>query len=264
MIAKILPPKTHPKHTDPQAGVSLLLAILILATVMTIALSIGALMTRELRLSSNVEKSVTAYYAADSCLESGLYQARRGTDGGRDWPRTLNFDNDSRCEAIREQIEDLTGELAQDEMYQVSFVDNQADSVTVDLDLPRDLPDIGPAPWLEYRVISWPEGNFAASAISVSQGLCDPDCQRGEEGLTLPLDAATPGRDFIFRFKPLYNNAAYDLSVAGGAQTVGVYTIRSTGTNRETDRALEVQYSDVAPLNGLFDYVVYSHEELQK
>lgn len=54
-------------------GVSLILAILILGSVVAIALAISFLMFQEIKISGNAADSARAFYAADTGVEAALY-----------------------------------------------------------------------------------------------------------------------------------------------------------------------------------------------
>ena len=56
-----------------QEGVSLLFIVLISAVILAIGLGINALLIKEIKMMSNIDYSVTAFYAADSGIEAALY-----------------------------------------------------------------------------------------------------------------------------------------------------------------------------------------------
>jgi len=59
-----------------QKGVSLLLTLLIMAGLLSIAFGISKLTLGEIRLSRDIPKSITAYYAAEAGVERALYEKR--------------------------------------------------------------------------------------------------------------------------------------------------------------------------------------------
>lgn len=66
------------KYYSFQRGIALLLTVTILAIVMLIAVSIAAVIATQLRLSSDINSSVIAIYAADSGIEWVLYNVSQG------------------------------------------------------------------------------------------------------------------------------------------------------------------------------------------
>jgi len=62
------------KHN--QKGISLLLTLLIMAAIISIAISISRLTVGEIKISRESPQSLIAYYAAESGIEWALYQER--------------------------------------------------------------------------------------------------------------------------------------------------------------------------------------------
>lgn len=62
-----------------ESGVSLIFTVFILTGILAISLGIANLMLKEIKMSSNIGYSVTAYYAADTGIEKTLYNARKGS-----------------------------------------------------------------------------------------------------------------------------------------------------------------------------------------
>lgn len=71
---KMIPTKII-KQLDNNQGVSLLYAILVLAGAVILSYAIGVLTLRGLRQSEDIGKGMIAYYAAESGLEEGIYEA---------------------------------------------------------------------------------------------------------------------------------------------------------------------------------------------
>lgn len=66
------------KINKNQSGIALLLTMIILSATMLIATLIAAIVVTQLKLSSDVNNSTIAVYAADSGVEWQLYQIRQG------------------------------------------------------------------------------------------------------------------------------------------------------------------------------------------
>ncbi len=58
-------------------GISLLLTILILGIILAITSVMALVVLQELKISSNVEESTVAFFAADTGIEYGLYLERK-------------------------------------------------------------------------------------------------------------------------------------------------------------------------------------------
>ncbi|MDO8500167.1 MAG: hypothetical protein Q7S66_05975 [bacterium] len=67
----------HSEFGISQRGITLLLVILILSSLLSISLGIFNAIFSELRLSGEIANSFTALYAADEAIERGLYLDRK-------------------------------------------------------------------------------------------------------------------------------------------------------------------------------------------
>jgi len=61
------------KHFSKQKGVSLYIAIMIIAILLAIVLGAGAILLGQLKVIKGMENSITAFYAADTGIEKILY-----------------------------------------------------------------------------------------------------------------------------------------------------------------------------------------------
>ncbi len=65
--------KTQNSKLKTQRGISLLFIVLIISLILAIGLGINALLIQGIRTMSEIGYSVTAFYAADSGIETALY-----------------------------------------------------------------------------------------------------------------------------------------------------------------------------------------------
>ncbi len=80
------------KQSDSQAGVTLLLAILILSSIMAISFSLAAILFTETKSSADLIRSEPAYYGANGVAEDAIFKVKRKTcSGGCTY--TTNFSN---------------------------------------------------------------------------------------------------------------------------------------------------------------------------
>ena len=62
--------------TNPQKGVSLYIAFLIMTILLSIALNMSTILVSEIKTMREMGKSVTAYYAAETGIEKALFDTR--------------------------------------------------------------------------------------------------------------------------------------------------------------------------------------------
>jgi len=81
-------------NNQKQKGVSLLLTLLILSTVLVVACAVTTIMIGELKISREVYSSLRAYAAAEAGMERTLYDERQG-DGASDIGSPPNCSSDT-------------------------------------------------------------------------------------------------------------------------------------------------------------------------
>lgn len=252
-------------------GQVILLALLIMAVVLVVALAIGTLMVRELRMAANIARSAIAYYAAESGLEEELWKAWKNPPidelgYGKSLLNQASWKLTKR-DAPTEEFTDR--DLERDKSEQIYFPVDDPDIPKVKcVKFTSWTPDVTPA-WLEYKVVSWPKNSFQPSEIKTKEGLLDAP-------LNVPINLAEGIADPVnyhhfFRFKPLHNGVTYSLE---GYEDTGCSTkvaigggkleITSTGTYAKVQRSLSITFYPRPPLHGIFDYVLFSDESIIK
>ena len=81
------------QQVDSQAGVTLLLAILVLSSVMAISFSLAAILFTETRSSADLIRTEPAYYGANGVAEDALFKVKRKTCLPGACTYTTNFSN---------------------------------------------------------------------------------------------------------------------------------------------------------------------------
>ncbi len=261
-------------------GQVILVALLIMAVVLVVALAIGTLMLRELRMAGNIDRSITAYFAAESGLEEELWKARKNPPMD-----AIPYGEGLAIEGARW---DLTkSEAPEEEFVEKVLVRDKSEQIYLKYD-PSDPENINrfmfemwssPTAWLEYKVISWPTYDSTGkipldpSEVITKEGLWGTSdvpniCINLNEG-TRPIYYY----DHVFRFKPLYADVSYTLkgysdTSCTPANEVGIkggkLEITSTGTYSATKRSLSIVFYPKPPLHGIFDYVLFSDESIVK
>ena len=265
-------------NINNKKGQVILIALLVMAVILVVALAIGTLMVRELRMAGNIDRSVTAYFAAESGLEEELWKVRKNPPMD-----TIPYGEDLTIEGARWDLtkseapeEEFTNkDLERDKSEQIYFPYSDL-SMVKSVKFTQWTPE-PPATisWLEYRVISWPKAiKFDPSKIETKEGLLDDPDFGG--GVCINLDQDLPtitNYDHIFRFKPLHGGATYSLigysdigCTPGNEENIGggKLELPSTGTYQATKRGLSIVFYPKPPLHGIFDYVLFSDESIVK
>ena len=162
------------KKIHKPSGMSLLLTVIILASILAGIVGIAVLIIRELQLSRNVNHSIYAYYAAESGVERGLYdildQRRLGNNlGGAIGALTDNsglFDQELSTSGNRASWDTIEAEKKPFDM-EVSVL-NQNQSVQFSLFDPDNFsePDVSSPNGVYKAKINW---NYPEEADSESR-----------------------------------------------------------------------------------------------
>jgi len=289
------------KEINNQKGVSAVLTLLITAVVLTISLSISALMVSEIRMVGAYDDSVIAYYAADAGIEEALLSVKN----------TGNIPNDNTSAPIF-HIEKSTshnqpvGSLSQDESVEVDIPSspNQPQTITIkwtdtgkateDSQAGTSICDV------EWTLIAYDPTNISLGAspgcnidkgfFDVGSGYSDstgvkPGCSttyfnHGEKDPSNNIIKIWPLSQYAYklRFKCLYTHSfawipnpwsvSLSYSITGDdtapVSSSGMITIGSTGKSNNVNRKVTVDINNPHKLMGIFDYVLYSEDALYK
>lgn len=90
--------KILPKIQDPEAGITLMLAVLVLAGITAIAFSVAAIVFVEIRASGDLLRTEPALYAVQSATEEAFYGTTRGINN---FPFSTSINNVSLVTTAR-------------------------------------------------------------------------------------------------------------------------------------------------------------------
>jgi len=271
-----------------QSGNVLLLALLVMAGIMTAGLAIGAIVLSEIRQARNIDFSILAYYAAESGVEQALYKFRKEdavincpagecdvngfcAQGGREsciqsdgvlenqaaWARTVS-DKELR----------IYGKIKKDESFQVDLYD----------------PDGGTAAGIESVKIEWTQQCVppATSTIEVSYISWNPatgwsaasEKRFKYSALASPVinNGFASAKSYRVRIKALYcgiSNLVFtawanDNAAVPQVQIPARIVLDSRGKYGALRQAVKMTMPRRSPMSGLYDYVLFSECSLVK
>jgi len=266
----------QPQSTKESAGMVLLLALLILASVLATSLTVGALVLRELRVSIVSDQGQAAYYAAESGLEQGLYLWRlEGKQGSELNANTTvlagNQATWTRSGTVTQNIYQAT--LKKDQTAQLDLFDpndslsgtTQAQSVKISWDNnPSSCPGAG-SEWLELGWSAWQTGSTLN--YDVQQRYFSSSQANG-----LVINFNPTFTNYRLRLRAMYSDIC-DLSVQAFRQPNAVgdiyqlparLTINSVGYQGNTSQSLSVTVPQQPTQAPVFDYALFSECSLFK
>jgi len=262
-------------------GSTLLLAMLVMAGVLTVSVASSRLVINEIVQSSQLDKAMVAFYAAESGAERGLFEARKKDFDPEEFNQTVVLlDNEASYQLIADDSEDvLYASLSADESYQLDLFDPHsldafgADSIK---SLRLDWQGSG---WLEINWSFWTTGGAVQNSRSVVvSGASSPAI----------IQLSPDGSIYLYRVRIIArNSAATDLSITAyndidpgnpdncptledcqvsiparvSIKSLGEYP---NGSDKASRQAILVTMPEKSPLSGLYDYVLYSESEVAK
>lgn len=222
-------------------GYALLLAVLILSTVLAGATALANIVISGIRQTREVSNSIIAYAVAESDVEQALWELRKtGNTVGHGLQDGV----------IREVVDDQP---------KVPYRIAENDFVSL---------PVSPAFSGNIKIFQWEAEPNCASWIEISRVSLDSNNQLSPARFTHSVADTTTGPLIInipqgtieLRIRALYCDIER-LTVNNLASRV---IIRSTAEVAGAKQAIEVAVPREAPASGLFDFVLFSEEDLTK
>lgn len=271
-----------------QSGNVLLLALLVMAGIMTAGLGIGAIILNEIKQARNIDFSTVAYYAAESGVEQALYKLRK-EDAVLNCPIGECGEN-GFCSAgdyeacIRER-----GDLSNQSSWKRTITDREAQvygKINKDNSLQVDLydPEGGTAAGIESVKIEWTPQCVPPpdSIIEVSYISWDPaagwsiSSEQKFKYSTLVSPVINNGfissKSYRLRIKALYCDVSNVVVTAWGSDNASPpqidipakIVLTSMGEYGALRQAVKMTMPRKSPMSGLYDYVLFSECSLVK
>lgn len=253
------------------------MVLLIIGTVTPISLFISRIILNSLMTSRNIDSSAIAYYASESGVEKNLYAIRK-EDYGVEYLKTNSFYNTGSLgnnslwyldldECVGSKSEINISKIKKDNSYQVDLY-NPDDSLTS-----QDIRSIrlewsgDPSAKLEVSWSSWKNGNFIPNTNKRF-------FSNAESPIVMNLSTIENNAANIYRLrlKSLYNDIndinlkAFSLDDGVGEQKniPSIITLKSVGEFSNNKQAVQVEMSRRSPVSGVWDFVIFSQEDIVK
>ncbi|MFA6304448.1 MAG: hypothetical protein WCV73_01270 [Patescibacteria group bacterium] len=262
-----------------QSGSALLLAMLIMSSVVTASVATSRLVLNEVLQSVQLDKAVVAFYAAESGIERGLYQARKQDfDAAVFGQISSTLPNESSYQLVAKDNENvLYASLLADESYQVDLFDPGSLNGLTNSIKSLGISWEGVGSWLEIKWTPWTTSGTLDTPKSVY-------ISQVSSPYYLQLYNSTA---YLYRVRIIARNAAAtNIAITAYSnvdpvancqapnpacqvvlparivlKSLGEYPVGSLSASRQAILATMPQKS---PLSGLYDYVLYSEAEIKK
>lgn len=267
----------QPKHMSDkflnQSGSIMVISVLLMSIMSVVAFGLSTVIIKQVDFSRNFDYALLAYYGAESSMEQTLYDARKRDlvileDGG-----TLT--NDVEWSRIIDPVQE---ELTFQEILENRFV--QVDLFDPDDVLCESVATTGIECLWESMIVTWEGTGSIETTVTrwdtgeiVSFGVDDIE---EEEYLAASspwiLNDLESYNNYRLKIKAVFGDVEnltltlYDQD-NGSGEIVAVpnyLTIRGEGEYRSNKQALSVRVPRKAPLSSLYDYVLFSEEDIVK
>jgi len=241
------------------SGSTLILAIIVLSAILAAAITFGVVSLSDYRQSVWIDQSVVSYYLAEIGVERGAFYFRKHGE-------TLGAGD---C-----GISDCSLEVELEDRGDIGFVAKDQ-SVQIDIYHPTITPDI------QYLYATWSDdGVFPDPTLEVSwagwdaASFGDPIRRTLSDGLGSQVNLYDAGvyNFFRVRIRPIIDDIQYlqitawdGVPFASNQETIpGTAEIKAIGSYGNSRQAVAITTTHLNPLSGLYDYVLFSEEEILK
>ncbi len=236
----------------------MLLAVLIMASVVTASIGLGSLIMSSLRQTRSIDNSTMAYYAAETGSELALFESRRQGILPASFASAVALGNGASWTRIVTSTEKkLYMNIAQDSSVQLDLFDLDNPAVTTGIDR-VEIAWTG-AGTLRYTAIPWtPGASFSWDQNTVTSNKFGSPADIG-------LD---PSKLYSLRLRAVGATLS-DVVITAYAGAVeadmpGRVSINAQGSYGTTQQKMNVSVPRNAPLSGIYDFVIFSECSLVK
>ncbi len=276
------------KNFGTEHGNVLLLALLVMAGIMTAGLGIGAIILNEIKQARNIDFSTVAYFASEAGVEQAIYKLRK-EDAVLNCPAGACGANGFCSAGGGEACISAAGDLSNGSSWERTIIDREPQiygKVEKDNSMQIDLfdPENAVAAGVESVKIEWvPDCVLpAVSMIEVSYVAWDPAAGWSEAGeqkfkysaLASPVinNGFSGAKSYRLRIKALYCDINNVIITSWGADNAAPPQIEiparivlsSAGEYGVARQAIRVTMPRKSPMSGLYDYVLFSECSLVK
>ncbi|MFH0856872.1 MAG: pilus assembly PilX N-terminal domain-containing protein [bacterium] len=269
------------KFTKNKEGAILVMSLLVLSGMLVVAISMGVMVLNQLKQAKNTDYSVIAYYAADSAVEGALYKLRKlefSADYLNMHYSSGTFQNTAEWQNNIASTTSYSALLRENRSLVVNLYDSETDCGLVKCTecIWNDLRGAS-GPDLEVTFYPW---QFTGS-ISVLPERGEQEYYRSVPANRVSLASAEgpwhkynssllANTCYTLRIKPLYDDADITLkaySDEGCTNQIGIasfLTIDALGKYQTSKQRIKTVVIKDAPLNNIFEFVLFSEEPIEK
>ncbi len=245
------PSQAESTDGDMRQGYALLLAVIIVSAVLSGALALAGIVISEIRQTRELSDAVRAQTAAGTDIEQALFLLRKGTDV----PTTHGAIDRGGISVERRVAPELEAaepyRIDQNDFISLPLAPNDSARSNVSIPQWTASADCQDQSWIEIAYVVWDPATGGFSVVRQSHARSE-----SQTGLALLIPAHTQE----VRIRALY----CDISGLTVSNLPARIVIGSTATIGSVKQAVEITVPRVAPVAGLFDFVVFSECSILK
>ena len=267
-------------------GSIILIAVMIMATLLTAALGTGTLVINIVNQSASIDYSISAYYAAESGVEKGLYRLRQNDyiplvktyDIVPDVNDLLTLDDSAKLEAHYDLTaingkDEIIFDLVENQEYSVDLYDpllSTASSVVPTQLMLNGKRHLSNVVTVVITILSFSQGNIHIPDTIVEE--IQPSAVGNDmDQIVINIGAAHTHKIKIKIFGGSLTNLKLTAEDSLGVNTSipGIYVLNSVGSyphegSRRATQVLTVDMPILESAYGLYNYVIFSEGAIDK
>ncbi|MBU0648702.1 hypothetical protein KJ969_01165 [Patescibacteria group bacterium] len=256
-------------YAKDNKGTVLLLALLLMASIVITGVGMGHIIISELQQSILIDNSIIAYYSAESAIESALYQIRALDTPLADLAADGSLENGAAWQLEWSSARpDITVNISQDKTYQLDLFDPDdlswqpgIEALRFAWEGPGNL-EVAYIGWEPKPAIAWPEQDYEVVTPPIAPPSIVYGALNSFMAYRIRLKAVDGDIDDL-------NITAWSTDVAPPPPGTQVdlpthITLEATGAFGKARQALSASVPRFNQLSGIFDFVLFSEEEIAK
>lgn len=259
-------------------GSVLIMSLIIMTGLLLVAMEFAVIVVSSIRQARNIDVSLIAFHAAESGAESALFQVRKknlttldretGNAGVASWDATMPDNFSPEVPAV------TRAHLAKNETLEFALYKDDGKTApniqSMKITWTGQQCSAG-EPWIDFARAPWTGGGstFVWPTNPIQHFVKTPTAPGANEIITNAF-TADPS---IVRIKALYCDldgvsvtfySAPDAPLASQVPVPNYFSIRPVGSIADIKQAVKISLPRKAPLSGLYDYVLFSEDVVDK
>lgn len=258
-------------------GSVLIMSLIIMTGLLLVAMEFSVIVVSSIRQARNIDVSLIAFHAAESGAESALYQVRKknlttldretGTAGIASWDATMPDNFSPEVSAV------TRARLAKNEVLEFALYGADGGSAPAIQSMKvtwtaQSCPS--GEPWIDFARAPWTAGPTFTWPTNPMQHFVKTPVTPGANEIITNAFTADPS---VVRIKALYCDlegvsvtfySAPDAPLANQVPVPNYFSIRPVGSLADIKQAVKISLPRKAPLSGLYDYVLFSEDIVDK